>query len=1016
MRALRWFTPPVRACAVLAVAALALTTVASVRANAAPLTATRPVRATVVATAAGTPQGPVPESAACTGTGAARTCDLWAAKGTLVLPGGSSVPIWGFSATAAGPVGLPGPVLTATVGDTVTVTVHNGLPAAAGALSLAVPGVSTGPDDTTGVPAGSTVTVRLGARRPGSFVYEAGHTAAGARQAAMGLVGALVVKPPAPAAGGDLLAYGDGTSYQDEAVLVLSEVDPALNAAPTTFDLRGFAPKYRLVNGHAYPEIPPIATDRGRKVLIRYVNAGLATHSMALLGADQTVLAHGGHPLAYSYGVVAESVTPGDTADLLAHVPADGEAKYAVYEAAGRLDNASQRVGTSQVQAFGGMLTFLDTNAPPPTGDTVGPAPSHVAVAPTPARATDTITVTADFSDAASGGSAVTGAEVLVDSLATADGTSPITFTGAFGSPTVTGATATLPKDVVAGLTQGPHRIYVRAVDAAGQWGVVSSAVLTMAVTGPATTGASVVPTPTNGGADLALSATVDDSALAGTVTGAEYFLDTPPAPDVAGTPLALTSTGKPVTEVTGTVPATVVGGLPEGTHTLYVRGLDSYGLHGPAARVTFVVDRAGPVVGTTGSVTPDPANGATGSPRDPASLSVDVAFTDPASGNATSASGEIWSTLAAAEGFLDKPDGTAGTGFVFLASDGAWDSRAEAAYGLIPRSELTALADGVHTVYVHAKDAAGNWGALVGIPFTVDRTAPAVVSRTAAVAADATTVRLLGVTTDATTRVTAAEWFAGADPGTGRGTPLALAADGQVSGDVPVSPGARGTQTWFIRARDLAGNWSAPLRIAVDVTPHVILTDTFASGNTAAWAGRTGNVTVPLVGTDRVLQTAVTATTSSFVTDTRPQGETSYHARFTFTPNTLGTGGKTVTLFRGVGPAAAGTVFDVQYRNSGNTRAFRVGTRRPTGVVYSAWTAVSGSSFTVRLDHTVGGNAGYGSTLTVNRTVMSSPAAGTGNLGNTVEAVDLGVSGVSAGVTGAARFDDFTSTRVSLP
>jgi hypothetical protein len=76
----------------------------------------------------------------------------------------------------------------------------------------------------------------------------------------------------------------------------------------------------------------------------------------------------------------------------------------------------------------------------------------------------------------------------------------------------------------------------------------------------------------------------------------------------------------------------------------------------------------------------------------------------------------------------------------------------------------------------------------------------------------------------------------------------------------------------------------------------------------------------------------------------------------------------------------------------------------------------VSGSSFTVRLDHTVGGNAGYGSTLTVNRTVMSSPAAGTGNLGNTVEAVDLGVSGVSAGVTGAARFDDFTSTRVSLP
>jgi hypothetical protein len=75
--------------------------------------------------------------------------------------------------------------------------------------------------------------------------------------------------------------YGSPLSaFDDETALVLSEVDPSFNANPMSFDLRKFQPIYRLINGKAYPETAPIATAAGRRVLLRYVNAGLSAHAM----------------------------------------------------------------------------------------------------------------------------------------------------------------------------------------------------------------------------------------------------------------------------------------------------------------------------------------------------------------------------------------------------------------------------------------------------------------------------------------------------------------------------------------------------------------------------------------------------------------------------------------------------------------------------------------------------------------------------------------------------------------
>ena len=204
------------------------------------------------------------------------------------------------------------------------------------------------------------------AGRPGTFVYEAGHTAGGARQVAMGLAGALVVRSADGSAYGARSGY-PATAYDDDAVVVLSEIDPALNAAPATFDMRSFHPAYRLINGKPYPSTDPVSTDQGHRVLLRYVNVGSQTRSMSLLGGDQTQVADDGHPLRYAESAVTLAVEPRATADTLTTMPTGPEAKIALYEAAGHLDNNGQTTADPLSFAFGGMLTFLDTAAPPPS-------------------------------------------------------------------------------------------------------------------------------------------------------------------------------------------------------------------------------------------------------------------------------------------------------------------------------------------------------------------------------------------------------------------------------------------------------------------------------------------------------------------------------------------------------------------------------------------------------------------------------------------------------------------------
>ena len=296
--------------------------------------------------------------------------DLYAVTGSMALPG-QTVPVWGYSLNNAPVVRPGGPVIPATVGDIVTIRLHNQL---SERTTLLVQGQAMVPD-LNGVAAGGIKQYSFTASRPGTYLYEAGLLPNAQHQVAMGLYGALIVRPAA----NPNQAYGASTTFDEESTLVLSEIDPALNtrADKSTFDMRNFKPRYFLINGRVYNDNPltstePIGAAADDDVLLRYVNAGEQYHSMGVLGAHQNVIALDGSALNLSRRYVAETFGPGQTADALVHIPAatPNGTRLAVHDANLLLHN-------SNTAGLGGMLTFMNVNNPALAVDT-GPITSGV--------------------------------------------------------------------------------------------------------------------------------------------------------------------------------------------------------------------------------------------------------------------------------------------------------------------------------------------------------------------------------------------------------------------------------------------------------------------------------------------------------------------------------------------------------------------------------------------------------------------------------------------------------------
>ncbi len=736
--------------------------------------------------------------------------DLYAVTGSTTLPGAAApTPVWGYR-TTAGNVSAPGgPTLTVDEGDVVTVTLHNAL--GGPATSLLVQGHRA----VTGQDAGGNATYTFTAGKPGTFLYEAAPFGNREYQTAMGLHGALVVRPadhPVDANGDPVTTAYDGgtdTAYDEDAVLVLSELDPALNTAATktAFDMRGFDPKYFLVNGKAYPDTDPIATQGGHTVLLRYVNAGVTYHSMGVLGSRQTVVGTDGNKLDFSRSYVAQTFGPGETADALVSVPAAAPqaTSLTVYDASGSLRNSTQGAALA-APALGGMVTTVDIAPVAATGDTVGPVSSQVTF--------DGTTLSAHVDDSQRGNSSIDSVEYYVDSLAPAAAQQ---LSGAVG------ATADVDTTGVPGVATGEHVIYVRATDHAGNAGPFTSVLVTGADAGAPTTSAVLVTPrlanhgPVVGGADQGVAVTVtatgDDSASGGSnVTDAEFFLDAP-GTDGSGTHMT-PNLAAPVVALTGTLVAADEKGLTEGAHPVFVHSMDAGGAWealdpaNPAG--SLVIDLTGPE--STG-LTIAPSATTNGTQGIAAGTNV-IRLT--AASLSDQISNGVNSAISAAEARVDG-----GAAIQMVALDGSFSDTTEGAYVDIPLSTVRQLSSGAHTLTVRAKDAAGNWGPLASTTLTVDRTAPvASASFAGSSPTQGARTATLNVTGTDASGVVRAEYFVGAtDPGQGNATAMTAGAGDTFSADIDTSTLAEGSYTVRARVLDAAGNWSAVVSTTLTVT-----------------------------------------------------------------------------------------------------------------------------------------------------------------------------------------------------
>jgi FtsP/CotA-like multicopper oxidase with cupredoxin domain len=344
-----------------------------------------------------------------TGTSAAADFYLRAAATTVTMPDGRDVTMWGFAncgGTFTGcdavPPTIPGPTLTVPPGEALTVNLKNSLTVP---VSLVIPGQSITPAPTFDGGRVMSFTTETGASggthaytwnpiKPGTYIYQSGTNPA--VQVQMGLYGA--VKQDSVAGS----AY-PGVNYDNEVLLLFSEVDPflhdAIGGVPPgglpTYGTSGptstieYHPKYFLINGQPFtaslPAIP--AGLCGQKTLIRFLNAGLKDYVPLLQGLYMTILAEDGNPLPYSKSQYSLVLPAGKTMDAVITPVLAGT--FRIYDRRLNLTNPAVPPipAGGPLTSPGGMLTSLQVS-----GTCIA---SLVAGTPVPVPLVPSITVTA---------------------------------------------------------------------------------------------------------------------------------------------------------------------------------------------------------------------------------------------------------------------------------------------------------------------------------------------------------------------------------------------------------------------------------------------------------------------------------------------------------------------------------------------------------------------------------------------------------------------------------------------
>jgi FtsP/CotA-like multicopper oxidase with cupredoxin domain len=334
-----------------------------------------------------------------TGTASAEEYDLCVVQGTKDLPGGTTVPVWGYAVndplTGCGAVQIPGPPLEVTDG-TLTINLQNNLTAP---TSIVIPGLpmpastGSGPtwnDGSTGgrtsaaqrvrsfgaeAAAGGTQTYSWTGVRPGSFIYHSGTHPQ--KQVYMGLYGAMT-QDAGPGVAYPAISTSDPVAYDNEVVLFYSEIDPDLNwtiALGSYQTSINYHPRWFLVNGEPYVAgMADISTGTGgaplvagENVLLRLFSTAGETHVPVLQGLTMTIHAEDGLQYNYQNGATVVAAAPREQYSAMlpplktkdAIVTARAPGRYAVYDGNGYMTNPSNPNNLDQGDTVGGMLRFL---------------------------------------------------------------------------------------------------------------------------------------------------------------------------------------------------------------------------------------------------------------------------------------------------------------------------------------------------------------------------------------------------------------------------------------------------------------------------------------------------------------------------------------------------------------------------------------------------------------------------------------------------------------------------------
>jgi subtilisin family serine protease len=201
------------------------------------------------------------------------------------------------------------------------------------------------------------------------------------------------------------------------------------------------------------------------------------------------------------------------------------------------------------------------------------------------------------------------------------------------------------------------------------------------------------------------------------------------------------------------------------------------------------------------------------------------------------------------------------------------------------------------------------------------------------------------------------------------------------------------------------------------------IFADGFESGGVGAWSSEVANgenLSVSQqasLGGMYGLQATITSLAPAYVQDNTPAGESSYHARFWFSPNGVTLPNRQPhDIFRGL-DVANRTVFRLQLRYSSGSYQLRLATRLDAGgEAYTAWYPISGAAQAVEIAWQAASSSSA-SDGSVTLWVGGVQYELRGSLANSVyrlESVQLGPQGLSTGVSGVEYFDQFVSTRLS--